>query len=78
MPTDATDIRVIYSESAPSGGDTTRWPAYTSKCQIIRDLLDSCGAAGGATQAIVDIAQKLGNTDTTDATFATDKGSRPA
>jgi len=64
----ATDILVTEDSGSVVTNDTTRWPAYTTKADILRDLL---GARTDS--AIMDIAMKLSNTDNTG---LTDKASR--
>ena len=61
----------VYSDSGSVVTiDTTRWPAYTTKAGILQDLLD---ARSGDPGKLVDIIQKLSNTDNTG---LTDKASR--
>lgn len=66
----ATDILVTEDSGSVVTNDTTRWPAYTTKADILRDLL---AAGSGGRVAIMDIAMKLSNTDNTG---LTDKASR--
>lgn len=61
---------ITSSESAPTQIDATRWPVYATKEACLADL--EAAAAGGAV-AIMDIMERLSNTDTS--TWA-DKGSR--
>jgi len=71
----ASDIRITDSNSAYVPADTTaltRWPVYTTKHDILSDLFD---AMGGGRNAVWDVIQRLGNTDTS---TLTDIGSHPA
>lgn len=64
----ATDILVTEDSGSVVERDITRWPAYTTKAEILRDLL-----AARTDAAKMDIAMKLSNTDNTG---LTDKASR--
>lgn len=71
----ATDIRVIEDAGSVVTVQLTRWPAYTSKAELLRDLFDAIG--GSRSEAVQNIIYRLSNTDSSSA-FDADKASRAA
>jgi len=52
--------------------DTTRWPVYTTKAQVLRDLLQACNAGP---DAIMNIKERLTNTGNANIALWSDKAS---